>query len=99
MSHEHRTDLIPSAPIQTKIYPLLIAGGFAIVLSALAIAASSSPLLGDFQAVRTYGAWLQGFALTGLGLVLSGIVLALYTIAQVLRFQHSRIAELAEGAE
>jgi hypothetical protein len=39
MSTEHRTDLIPSPPIQTKVYPLLIAAGFAIVLSALAIAA------------------------------------------------------------
>jgi hypothetical protein len=37
MSIEHRTDLIPGPPIQTKIYPLLIAGGFAIVLSALGI--------------------------------------------------------------
>ncbi len=39
MSTEHRTDLIPSPPIQTKVYPLLMAAGFAIVLSALAIAA------------------------------------------------------------
>ena len=39
MSTEHRTDLIPSPPIQTKVYPLLIAMGFFIVLSALAIAA------------------------------------------------------------
>lgn len=39
MSTEHRTDLIPSPPIQTKVYPLLIMGGFFIVLSALAIAA------------------------------------------------------------
>ena len=39
MSSEHRTDLIPSPPIQTTIYPLLIAAGFAIVLSSLAIAA------------------------------------------------------------
>ncbi len=39
MATDHRTDLIPSPPIQTKIYPLLTAGGFAIVLSALAIAA------------------------------------------------------------
>lgn len=38
MSTEHRTDLIPSPPIQTKVYPLLIAAGFAIVLSSLAIA-------------------------------------------------------------
>ncbi len=46
-----------------------------------------------------FGAWLQAFAFTGLALVLSGIVLALYTISQVLRFQHGRIAELAKGAE
>jgi hypothetical protein len=39
MSTEHRTDLIPGPPIQTKVYPLLIAAGFAIVLSSLAIAA------------------------------------------------------------
>ena len=39
MSTEHRTDLIPGPPIQTKVYPLLIAAGFAIVISALAIAA------------------------------------------------------------
>ncbi len=37
MSIEHRTDLIPSPPIQTTIYPLLIAAGFAIVTAALII--------------------------------------------------------------
>ncbi len=39
MAIEHRTDLIPGPPIQTKVYALLIAVGFAIVLSSLAIAA------------------------------------------------------------
>ena len=38
MSIEHRTDLIPSPPIQTTIYPLLIVAGFAIVTAALIIA-------------------------------------------------------------
>ncbi len=38
MATEHKTDLIPSPPIQTKIYPLLIASGFAIVTAALVIA-------------------------------------------------------------
>lgn len=38
MAIEHRTDLIPGPPIQTRVYPLLIAMGFAIVLSSLAIA-------------------------------------------------------------
>lgn len=62
-------------------------------------AAAGSGLLGDLQDVRTAAAWLQAFALAGLALVLSGIVLALYTIAEVLRFQHERVAEMAEGAD
>ncbi len=62
-------------------------------------AESGSGLLGDFQDVKTFGAWLQAFAFTGLALVLTGIVLALYTISQVLRFQHDRIAQMAQGAE
>jgi hypothetical protein len=68
-------------------------------ISAIDGAESGSGLLGDLQTVKTYGAWLQALAMTGLAVVLSGIVLALYTIAQVLRFQHSRIAEMAQGAE
>lgn len=39
MAMDHRTDLIPAPPIQTRIYPVLVVAGFAIVLSALAIAA------------------------------------------------------------
>lgn len=37
MAAEHRTDLIPSPPLQTKVYPLLVMGGFLIVVSSLAI--------------------------------------------------------------
>ena len=37
MTTEHRTDLIPSPPIQTKVYPLLVMGGFFIVIAALVI--------------------------------------------------------------
>ena len=33
MATEHRTDLIPSPPIQTKVYPLLVMAGFFIVLA------------------------------------------------------------------
>ena len=68
-------------------------------ISTINAAESGSGLLGDFQDVKTFTAWLQAFAFTGLALVLSGIVLALYTIAQVLRFQHGRIAQMAQGAE
>ena len=37
MVTEHRTDLIPGPPIQTKVYPLLVMGGFFIVIAALVI--------------------------------------------------------------
>ena len=47
MSIEHRTDLIPSPPIQTTIYPLLIAAGFAIVVSALGIAVVLATVASD----------------------------------------------------
>ncbi len=62
-------------------------------------APAGSGLLDDFQTVKTFGTWLQSFAFVGLALVLSGIVLALYTISQALRFQHGRIAQMAQGAE
>ena len=37
MTTEHRTDLIPSPPIQTKVYPLLVMGGFFMVIAALVV--------------------------------------------------------------
>ncbi len=47
MSIEHRTDLIPSPPIQTKVYPLLVMGGFFIVLSARGIAVVLATVAND----------------------------------------------------
>ena len=72
---------------------------YANPISTINGAEAGSGLLNDFQTVQTFAAWLQTFAFAGLALVLSGIVLALYTIAQVLRFQHGRIAQMAQGAE
>ena len=37
MATEHRTDLIPDPPFQTTIYPLLVMGGFFMVIAALVI--------------------------------------------------------------
>ena len=47
MVTEHRTDLIPGPPIQTRIYPLLVMAGFAIVLSALGIAVVLATVAND----------------------------------------------------
>ena len=37
MATEHRTDLIPPPPMQTMVYPLLVMGGFFIVIAALVV--------------------------------------------------------------
>ena len=47
MSYPHRVDLIPAPPIQTRIYPVLIAVGFLIVLAALIIGAALATTAAD----------------------------------------------------
>ena len=49
MATEHRTDLIPGPPIQTTIYPLLIAAGFALVLSGIVLALDTISKVLRFQ--------------------------------------------------
>ncbi len=51
-------------------------------------------LLGRAETVLSYAAPLSMF---GIGLLLSGIVLALYTIGNVLRFQFDRVQEIILG--
>ncbi len=50
--------------------------------------------LNDAASIGTYSSWLGPFREFGLGVFLSGVVLALATIAKVLDFQFSRIREL-----
>ena len=47
MALAHKTDLIPSPPIQTRIYPILVAAGFLIVLVALFIGAALATTAAD----------------------------------------------------
>ena len=55
--------------------------------------------MGRSFAILVYRPPNQAFAFTGLALVLSGVVLALYTISLALRFQHGRLVQMARGAE
>ncbi len=50
--------------------------------------------LNDAASIATYSSWLGPFREFGLGVLLSGVVLALATIAKALDFQFSRIREL-----
>jgi len=56
VSNPHRVDLIPTPPIQTRVYPVLIAVGFLIVLAALIIGAvlatTASDVFDSSKAVR-----------------------------------------------
>ncbi len=56
MSYPNRVDLIPDPPIQTRIYPVLIAVGFLIVLAALiigvALATTAADVFDSSKAVR-----------------------------------------------
>ncbi|MCH8007802.1 MAG: hypothetical protein IIC91_02955 [Chloroflexi bacterium] len=48
---------------------------------------------------NAYAAWVNPLRLVSVGVLLTGIVFALYTISNVLGFQFSRIRELITGAE
>ena len=54
MTLAHKTDLIPPPPIQTRIYPFLVAAGFLVVLSTLVIGAVLATTAADvFESSKT----------------------------------------------
>lgn len=58
-------------------------------------AGSGSSLLADLGTMKAVGAWLTPLKFVGMALLFSGIALALLTIVKVLRFQASRLSEIA----
>ncbi len=66
------------------------------------IGATAAGVPGDLAALdraNAYAAWVNPLRLVSVGVLLTGIVFALYTISNVLRFQFSRIRELVTGQE
>ena len=66
------------------------------------IGATGPELAGNISALgraTAYGTWANPLRELSLGLLLTGIVFALYTISNVLGFQFSRIRELILGTE
>lgn len=47
MTVQHRTDLIPAPPLQTRVYPFLVTAGLLVVLSALFVAAALATTAAD----------------------------------------------------
>ncbi len=54
-------------------------------------------LLADIGSIKAINAWLTPFKFVGMAFLFSGIALALLTIVKVLRFQASRLSELAQN--
>ena len=66
------------------------------------IGATAGDAPGNLAALNratAYAAWVNPLREVSLAFILSGIVLALYTISNVLGFQFSRIRELITGRE
>lgn len=80
-------------PLTAKLFVLLMAMGMMIemVQFVLYIVVSTQS---DPGTIAAWLAWLGPFREAGLGLLLSGIVLALVTIGNILGFQFTRIREL-----
>ncbi len=57
----------------------------------------TAALASDFSDIQSTRAWLQPLDFVGMGLILTGIVLALATIVKALRFQAGRVVQLAES--
>lgn len=83
-------------PGPAKVFVALMMVGLVVemVQFILYIVVANTP---DPQTVAVWSAWLGPLREAGLGLILSGIVLALVAIGNVLRFQFHRVQEIIRG--
>lgn len=94
------------APVKTLTMPasakaffaLMAAGMMAAVGQFIGYAVVANQYAGNAAVFATNTAWLGPLREVALGVLLSGIVLALYTISRVLGFQFTRIRELITTA-
>ena len=80
-------------PITARLFLGLMMAGLMVEIAQFFFYAYVASLT-DGAAVAAFSAWLAPFREFGLGLLLSGVVLALGTIARALDFQFSRVREL-----
>ena len=88
-------------PTTAKVFLGLMAAGLMIEMTQLGFSAYLQSLGhdpasagADTATLNTWSAWLGTFRFVGLGVMLSGVVLALATIAKALGFQFSRVREI-----
>jgi hypothetical protein len=85
-------------PLTAKIFIGLMMAGLMIEVAQFAVYAYVSTI-SDASTTAVFTAWLGPFREFGLGLLLSGVVLALATIATALDFQFARIVELIQKGQ
>jgi hypothetical protein len=85
-------------PLTAKLFLALMVMGMMVSMLQLVlyivVATLDSATAAELQTINAWHAWLGPLREAGLGLLLSGIVLALVTIGTVLGFQFHRIREL-----
>ena len=90
----------PSFPPSARIFPLLMLFGLMIFLAQLGVSAwlATEASAGDTLTVTTHADWLQGMRFVGVGVMLTGIALALFTITTLMGFMARRLSEIAAEA-
>ena len=95
--------VFPPFPISARLFPMLMLFGLIVLLTQLGVSAwlATEAKSGDPGAllnVQQHADWLQGMRFAGVGLMLSGIALAMFTITIAMRFMTGRVAEVTAQA-
>ena len=96
----NRTFVYPPFPLTARLFPMLMLFGLIIFLSQFGVSAwlATEAKAGDMQTVTTHADWVQGLRFVGVGVMLTGIALALFTITGLMRFLAARVQQIAAEA-
>lgn len=83
-------------PGSAKAFIALMATGMMMAIAQFVFYIIAASRAADAAAFASWSAWLGPFRETALGVLLAGIVLALFTISKVLAFQFDRVTQLAQ---
>lgn len=100
------TIVFPPFPMAARAFPMLMLLGLMIFMAQLGISAwlateAADAARGDAGAalnVAQTADWLQGMRFAGVGIMLAGIALALFTITLVMTFMANRIRQISAEA-
>jgi hypothetical protein len=81
-------------PTAAKAFIVLMAAGMMMAIAQFVLYVAAASDAADPASFAVWSTWLGPFRETALGVLLAGIVLALFAISKVLAFQFTRITEL-----